>query len=111
MNCLVNIGFLCLNIPPVVQAPNPVYQALQQCHMADIISTEANSSVRVWGGRTLHVPGSVLKFIPATCSDRVRVGSVMFETHVTGAAWRSFGLSSLGQSGPGHCLFTCGQCR
>lgn len=50
-------GSLLFEHPPVVHAPSPVWQALQQCHKADIIHGEASRTVRVRGGQTFRVPG------------------------------------------------------
>lgn len=73
-------GLDLFDLPSVSTAPNPVFQALQQCHQAVIQSTpEAGSTVKVRGRRPCRVLGGTVKMVAATCSALFSGYGTLFE--------------------------------
>ena len=78
-------GSSLFDSPAVAQAPGPVFEALQHCQKASVLSpAETARTVRVRGGRAHRVPGGVLKLVATTCSHVSVNGSALFEPPASG---------------------------
>lgn len=69
----------------VLQAPTPVVEALQQCHLVEVdVPSSQLSRVKVRGGRALRVSGGTMKLVPSTCSTIYADGMALFEPPESG---------------------------
>lgn len=66
--------------PPVVEVPDFVMQALQQCHK-DTRQPGLGQvgRVKVRGRHQCRIPGGTIKIVAATCSEQYSQGTVLFE--------------------------------
>lgn len=63
------LGPSLFNCSVVSCAPDPVCQALQQCHQPAVqIPRTYNGTARVHGKRAVRIPGSMMNFVPSTPS-------------------------------------------
>lgn len=66
-------------------APDPVYQALQQCHQSAVqISRTYNSTACVHGKGAVCIPGGMMNFVPSTCLEQLVGPTALFEPPVVG---------------------------
>lgn len=73
-------GASLFDLPAVSAAPDPVFQALQQCHRAVLRPTpEDGSTVSVRGRKPCRVPGGSMKLVAATCSELYSGHPALFE--------------------------------
>lgn len=78
-------GPALFNLPDVSKAPHFVFQALQHCSDVNAMTSVSRiGKVRVRGRRPCRIPGGMLKFVPATCSDEYSSGVVLFELPESG---------------------------
>lgn len=68
-----------------IDVPNSVFQALQYCRRVDNQSPVVRSGrVRVRGRRPCRIPGGMVKFVAATCSEQYVKSTVLFEPPESG---------------------------
>lgn len=73
-------GPALFDLPDVSKALRFISQALQYCSEVNTItSVNRSGMVRVRGRRSFRIPGGMVKFVPATCSDEYSNGAVLFE--------------------------------
>lgn len=64
----------------ISDAPQPVVQALQQCHHAGARASSATPGiVKVRGKKGWRIPGGVMRIVAATCSEQYSGSAVLFE--------------------------------
>ncbi|KAK0146960.1 hypothetical protein N1851_013702 [Merluccius polli] len=73
-------GLALFSQPCVSGSPEPVVQALQQCHCASTKAPQPSpGKVKVRGKRAWRIPGGIMKIVAATCSEAFSESTVLFE--------------------------------
>ncbi|KAL2102439.1 hypothetical protein ACEWY4_001607 [Coilia grayii] len=71
--------------PSVFQAPGPVIEALQRCHLATVQAPRAHhGTVRVRGPRAVRVGGGTMRFVASTCPEQLSGQTALFEPSTSG---------------------------
>lgn len=78
-------GATLFDLSNVSQASTEIKQALQKCHQASLQDSPTRSGRAKVRGRTAwRIPGGVMKFVAATCSEKFSDTSVLFEPPASG---------------------------
>lgn len=78
-------GPALFDLAVTVDAPSFVMQAFQHCHrMEDRGSVRHSDLVRLRGRKSCRIPGGMMKFVAATCSEKYAEGVVLFEPPESG---------------------------
>ncbi|KAK0148586.1 hypothetical protein N1851_011071 [Merluccius polli] len=78
-------GSSLFDVPLISQAPIPLFQAFQHCHVAETqFPSNLLGRVKVRGRRACRVPGGTMKLVLSTCSAQYASGTVLFEPPESG---------------------------